>query len=45
MYIFIYRVAEHWMNRRFILYKIKKPDNPSDNADMSNEKEIKYCSP
>jgi hypothetical protein len=37
------------MNRRFILYKTKKPDNPSDNpsdnADMSNEKEIKYCSP
>ena len=27
------------MNRRFILYKTKKPDNPSDNADMSNEKE------
>jgi hypothetical protein len=35
----MYGVAEHWINLRFILYKIKKLDNPSDNADMSNEKE------
>jgi hypothetical protein len=39
MICYIYGVAEHWINLRFVLYKIKKLDNPSDNADMSNEKE------
>ena len=29
---------EHWVNLRFILYKNKGIDNPSENADMSNEK-------
>ena len=38
-------VAEHWINHWFILYKNKKLDNSSENADMSNEKEIKNCSP
>jgi hypothetical protein len=34
----IYGVAEHWIHLRFYLFKIKK-DNPSENADISNEKE------
>jgi hypothetical protein len=45
IYIYIYGVAEHWINLGFILYKNKKLDNSSENADMSNEKEIKNCSP
>jgi len=35
----IYGVAEHWINLRIVLFKIKKLDNPSENADMSNEKD------
>jgi hypothetical protein len=36
--IIIDGVAERWVNLRFILFKNKKLDNPSENADMSNEK-------
>jgi hypothetical protein len=36
-YIIIYGVAERWVNIGFNLKKIKDY-NPSDNADMSNEK-------
>ncbi len=36
----MYEVAEHWVNLRFIFFKIKNLDIPIDNADMSNEKGI-----
>ena len=39
-YIIVYGVVEHWINLRFVFYKIKRPDNPRDNADMSNEKDL-----
>ena len=31
-------VAERWVNMRCNLIKLTDKDNPSDNADMSNEK-------
>ena len=34
-------VAERWVNMRCNLIKLTDNDNPSDNADMSNEKGVR----
>jgi len=37
-FIFNYGVAERWVCLNLFFLRIKKNNNPSDNADMSNEK-------
>ncbi len=38
MYILFFGVAEQWISLIFNFYKVELIEDPSDDADMSNEK-------